>query len=131
DDLQKIEVLPQQAYTFTGNSEALFLYLEAHRIKNAFQFDPLYAVNVSQIDPLPHQIEAVYHFILKNPRIRFLLADDPGAGKTIMAGLLTKELKYRGLVERILIVVPGHLKDQWLRELKEKFQERFDIVDRH
>jgi len=130
-DLEKIQITSQQAYSFTGNAEALFLYLEAHRIRNAFQFDPLYAVNVSQIAPLPHQIEAVYHFIIRNPRIRFLLADDPGAGKTIMSGLLIKELKYRGLIDRILIVVPGHLKDQWLRELKEKFQERFDIVDRH
>jgi len=94
-------------------------------MRNAFQFDPLYAVNVSQVDPLPHQIEAVYYYILRNPRIRFLLADDPGAGKTIMAGLLLKELKYRGLVERVLIVAPGHLKDQWLREMHEKFQENF------
>ncbi len=67
---------------------------------------------------------------MQNPRIRFLLADDPGAGKTIMAGLLLKELKYRGLVEKTLIVVPGHLKDQWLREMKEKFQENFMVVDR-
>jgi superfamily II DNA or RNA helicase len=67
---------------------------------------------------------------MANPKIRFLLADDPGAGKTIMTGLLLKELKYRGLIERILIVVPGHLKDQWLREMKEKFQETFDILDR-
>jgi superfamily II DNA or RNA helicase len=72
----------------------------------------------------------VYHHILKNSNIRFLLADDPGAGKTIMAGLLFKELKYRGLVNRVLIVVPGHLKDQWLREMKERFQEKFLIVDR-
>jgi superfamily II DNA or RNA helicase len=69
--------------------------------------------------------------MMQNPHIRFLLADDPGAGKTIMASLLLKELKYRGLVERTLIVVPGHLKDQWLREMKEKFQEHFSIVDRN
>jgi|GEM_PF-2663233 len=85
-----------------------FLYLEACRVKNAFQFDPLYAISVSQIDPLPHQIDAVYHYILPNLDIRFLLADDHGAGKTIMAGLLFKELKYRGLIERALIVVPCH-----------------------
>jgi SNF2 family DNA or RNA helicase len=90
----------------------------------------LLAVNVSQVDPLPHQIEAVYHYILPNPRIRFLLADDPGAGKTIMTGLLLKELKYRGLVQRTLIVVPGHLKDQWRREMKERFRETFTVVDR-
>lgn len=131
EELAKIEILEQKIVQFTGDAESLFLYLESHRIRNAFQFDPLYAVNVSQIAPLPHQIEAIYHNIMKNPRIRFLLADDPGAGKTIMAGLLQKELKYRGLVERTLIVVPGHLKDQWLREMKEKFQERFEVVDRH
>ncbi|MHA1267966.1 MAG: helicase-related protein, partial [Candidatus Helarchaeota archaeon] len=98
--------------------------------RNAFQFDPLYAVNISQVDPLPHQIEAIYHHILQNPHIRFLLADDPGAGKTIMSGLLLKELKYRGLVDRTLILAPGHLKDQWRREMKEKFQEHFMIIDR-
>jgi len=130
DDLNKIEILEQRAFQFTGDGESLFLYLESHRIRNAFQFDPLYAVNVSQIAPLPHQIEAIYHYIMRNPRIRFLLADDPGAGKTIMAGLLLKELKYRGLVDRTLIVVPGHLKDQWVREMKEKFQENFHVIDR-
>ncbi len=129
-ELKKIVVVPGQAMRFDGDPEAFFLYIEAHRIRNAFQFDPLYAVNVSMVDPLPHQIEAVYHYILKNPGIRFLLADDPGAGKTIMAGLLLKELKYRGLVERVLIVVPGHLKDQWVRELKEKFHETFRAVGR-
>ncbi|WP_052322803.1 DEAD/DEAH box helicase family protein [Methanocella conradii] len=130
DDVKNIEVIEEKPFKFTGNGESLFLYLEAHRIRNAFQFDPLYAISVSQINPLPHQIEAVYHYILQNPRIRFLLADDPGAGKTIMAGLLLKELKYRGLVDRTLIVAPGHLKDQWLREMKDKFQESFTILDR-
>lgn len=130
EDLKSVRIKGEKILKFTGDGESLFLYLESHRIRNAFQFDPLYAVNVSQIDPLPHQIEAIYHYIITNPKIRFLLADDPGAGKTIMAGLLLKELKYRGLVERTLIVVPGHLKDQWLREMKEKFQETFEIVDR-
>ena len=115
---------------FGGAPEAFFLAVEGHRIRFAQQFDPLFAVNVSQIDPLPHQIEAVYFYILRNPRVRFLLADDPGAGKTIMAGLLLKELKYRGLVQRTLIVVPGHLKDQWRREMKERFAETFLVVDR-
>lgn len=87
-------------------------------------------MNVSQVEPLPHQIEAVYNVILRNPQVRFLLADDPGTGKTIMAGLLLKELKYRGLVERTLIVVPGHLKEQWFREMKERFGESFVVVDR-
>ena len=129
-ELNKLRVIDQRSLSFDGDPEAFFLFMEAQRIRNAYQFDPLYAVNVSMVDPLPHQIEAVYHYILKNPRIRFLLADDPGAGKTIMAGLLLKELKYRGLVERTLIVVPGHLKDQWVRELKEKFSETFRVVDR-
>ncbi len=127
DNLQKQENLQ---FKFTGNSESVFLYLEALRIRNAFQFDPLHGISTSQVDPLPHQIEAVYHHILKSPNIRFLLADDPGAGKTIMGGLLIKELKYRGLVNRVLIVVPGHLKNQWLREMKDRFSEQFLIVDR-
>ncbi len=113
-----------------GHPTAAFLAVEAARIRFAYQFDPHFAVNVSQVDPLPHQIEAVYHYILRNPRLRFLLADDPGAGKTIMAGLLLKEVKYRGLVARTLIVVPGHLKEQWQREMREKFGEYFPIVDR-
>ena len=129
-ELGKISVVSRKTLLFDGDPEAFFLYMEARRIRNAFQFDPLYAVNVSMVDALPHQIEAIYHYILRNPGIRFLLADDPGAGKTIMAGLLLKELKNRGLVERVLIVVPGHLKDQWIRELKEKFSETFRVVDR-
>jgi len=131
EDIKTMEILEEKPFIFSADGESLFLYLESHRIKNAFQFDPLYAVNVSQVDPLPHQIEAVYHYIMQNPRIRFLLADDPGAGKTIMAGLLFKELKYRGLIDRTLIVVPGHLKDQWLREMKERFQENFSVIDRN
>ncbi|MDH7481133.1 MAG: helicase-related protein [Armatimonadota bacterium] len=129
-DLSGVEVRSETGRDFGGNGEAFFLAMEAHRIRYAQQFDPIFAVNVSQVDPLPHQIEAVYHFILRNPRIRFLLADDPGAGKTIMTGLLLKELKYRGIVRRCLIVVPGHLKEQWLREMKERFGETFTVVDR-
>ena len=87
-------------------------------------------MNTSKVDPLPHQIEAVYGYILRLPRIRFLIADDPGAGKTIMAGLILKELKLRHLARRILIVVPGHLKDQWRREMKERFEESFVVIDR-
>lgn len=130
DDLSQIHIASVSARSFSGNAEAFFLAMEAHRIRLAYQFDPLFAVNVSQVDPLPHQIEAVYHYLLRNSRIRFLLADDPGAGKTIMAGLLLKELKCRGLVRRTLIVVPGHLKDQWVREMKERFAETFTVVDR-
>lgn len=115
---------------FSAPGSETFLSIEAERYKFASLFDPLLAMNTSKIDPLPFQIEAVYGYILKLPRIRFLIADDPGAGKTIMAGLIIKELKLRGVVNRILIVVPGHLKDQWRRELKEKFQEHFTVIDR-
>jgi len=115
---------------FSAPGDEVFLATEAERYRLASLFDPLLAVNVSKIDPLPFQIEAVYGYILKLPHIRFLLADDPGAGKTIMAGLIIKELKLRGLAKRILVLVPGHLKDQWRREMKEKFQEPFTVIDR-
>lgn len=133
--IPKDEISKLKAFTynmdFSANPEDVFLGLEAYRFRLASLFDPILAMNVSRVDPLPHQIEAVYGYALKLPRIRFLIADDPGAGKTIMAGLIIKELKLRGLARRILIVVPGHLKDQWRRELKEKFSENFVTVDRH
>ena len=116
--------------SFSEDAWKVFLALEAMRYRFASMYDPLIAMNTSKVDPLPHQIEAVYGYILKKPRIRFLIADDPGAGKTIMAGLLIKELKIRNLVKRILIVAPGHLKDQWRRELKERFEEIFIPVGR-
>lgn len=115
---------------FSAPANEVFLSIEAERYKFASLFDPLLAMNISKIDPLPFQIEAVYGYILKLPRIRFLIADDPGAGKTIMAGLIIKELKLRGIINKILIVVPGHLKYQWIRELKEKFQESVTVIDR-
>jgi superfamily II DNA or RNA helicase len=130
-ELEHVRVVDEAVRDFGGRGESFFLAMEAQRIRYAHQFDPLFAVCIAQVDPLPHQIEAVYHYILRNPRIRFLLADDPGAGKTIMTGLLLKELKYRGLVRRTLILVPGHLKDQWLREMKERFGETFTVVDRN
>ncbi len=108
----------------------VFLGLETIRYRFATLYDPLLAMNTSKVDPLPHQIEAVYGYVLKLPRIRFLIADDPGAGKTIMAGLIIKELKLRNLAKKILIVVPGHLKDQWRRELSERFEEKFMVMDR-
>jgi superfamily II DNA or RNA helicase len=115
---------------FTANPRHFFLALETHRYRFASLYDPLLAMNTSKVDPLPHQIEAVYGYILKLPRIRFLIADDPGAGKTIMAGLIIKELKLRHLAKSILIVTPGHLKDQWRREMKDRFEEIFTVVDR-
>src|SRR5437879_1407355 len=115
---------------FKSEPWKFFLALETKRYRFASLYDPLLAMNASKVDPLPHQIEAVYGRVLKLPRIRFLIGDDPGAGKTIMAGLIIKELKLRHLASRILIVAPGHLKDQWRRELKEKFEESFVIIDR-
>jgi superfamily II DNA or RNA helicase len=115
---------------FSSEPRKVFLALETKRYRFASLYDPLLAMNASKVDPLPHQIEAVYGYVLKLPRVRFLIADDPGAGKTIMAGLIIKEMKLRNLVKRILIVVPGHLKDQWRRELKDRFEENFIVIDR-
>jgi len=130
---EEINLLATEEYVlnFASPGSEAFLALEGERYKYASNFDPLLAVNTSKIDSLPFQIEAVYGYILKLPRIRFLIADDPGAGKTIMAGLVVKEMKLRGLIKKILIVVPGHLKEQWKREMKEKFQENFAIIDRN
>jgi superfamily II DNA or RNA helicase len=132
DQLAQVEVLDRPAMALDEGIDAqdFFFFIEAHRIRLAYQFDPQLAVSVSQVDPLPHQIEAVYHYALESPRIRFLIADDAGAGKTIMAGLIFKELEYRKLVKRVLVVAPGHLKYQWQREMKERFQESFAIIDR-
>lgn len=115
---------------FSEEPWKVFLSIETIRYRFASLYDPLLAMNISKVDPLPHQIEGVYGYVLRLPRIRFLIADDPGAGKTIMAGLIIKELKLRHLIKKILIVSPGHLKDQWRRELSEKFEEKFIIVDR-
>jgi SNF2 family DNA or RNA helicase len=116
--------------TLQGNPLGFRLAAEATRIRLAYTHDPQFAVSVARIDPLPHQLEAVYHYMLRQPRLRFLLADDPGAGKTIMAGLLLKELKLRGAITRTLIVAPANLALQWQREMAEKFDEPFDLVER-
>jgi len=104
------------------------LGVEALRLALAYEYDPYFSLSIARVDPLPHQLEAVYDYFVKLPRIRFLLADDPGAGKTIMAGLLLKELKIRGLVKRTLIVTLANLTFQWQRELKDKFRETFEII---
>jgi len=110
------------SHTFQGEASIFLLGSEAERIRIAHQFDPLFAVNSSIVDPLPHQVEAVYRYLLPLPRIRFLLADDTGAGKTIMTGLLIKELLFRGAIQKILIITPGGLTKQWMEEeLQEKF----------
>jgi len=129
-DLDSITVVTREC-AFCEEPWKIFLALETKRYRFASMYDPLLAMNISKVDPLPHQIEAVYGYILKLPRIRFLIADDPGAGKTIMAGLVIKELKLRQQARRILIVSPGHLKNQWKREMKERFEEVFMEVDRN
>ena len=116
--------------TLDGDPLGFRLAAEATRIRLAYTHDPLFASSVARIDPLPHQLEAVYHYMLPQPRLRFLLADDPGAGKTIMAGLLLKELKLRGAITRTLVVAPANLVPQWQREMRDKFDETFNIVDR-
>jgi hypothetical protein len=113
---------------FDGDARLFRLGVEAHRLGLAYDYDPFFSLSIARVDPLPHQLEAVYGYFLQLPRIRFLLADDPGAGKTIMAGLLLKELKARGLVRRVLIVAPANLTFQWQRELADKFRERFDLI---
>jgi len=113
---------------YDGDPQKFRLGIEAMRLALAYEYDPYFSLSIARVDPLPHQLEAVYEYFLKLPRIRFLLADDPGAGKTIMAGLLIKELKVRGLIKRILIVTPANLCFQWQRELKDKFREQFIVV---
>jgi superfamily II DNA or RNA helicase len=106
------------------------LALEAYRIQLAHLFDPMMAVNTSNVEPLPHQISAVYESLLPRQPLRFVLADDPGAGKTIMAGLFIRELLMRADARRILIVCPGALSEQWQDELNEKFDLHFEIFSR-
>ena len=130
EQLDQVRLVDRQPEILSGDPEEFFLNVEANRIRLAHQFDPMLAVSVSQVDPLPHQMEAVYHHALQMPRMRFLIADDAGAGKTIMAGLILKEMQQRGLVERVLVVAPGHLKYQWQREMSERFNTPFRLVDR-
>lgn len=117
-------------WTFDADGALLRLVTEANRIKLAHYFDPYLAIHTSLVDPLPHQISAVYGEMLPRQPLRFLLADDPGAGKTIMAGLLIKELIARSDLERCLVVAPGSLVEQWQDELGEKFGLEFDILTR-
>jgi superfamily II DNA or RNA helicase len=117
-------------WSFSGSGDLFRLVSEASRIELAYLFYPYVAVSSSAIDPLPHQISAVYEHMLPRQPMRFLLADDPGAGKTIMAGLLIKELLIRGELERCLIVAPGSLTEQWQDELKEKFELQFELLTR-
>jgi superfamily II DNA or RNA helicase len=116
------------AWDFDADGHLFRLVSEAYRIKLAYLFDPLLAVHTSLVEPLPHQIRAVYQEMLPRQPLRFLLADDPGAGKTIMAGLFIKELVARGDLKRALIICPGMLAEQWQDELNDKFQLPFEIL---
>lgn len=127
EQLAGLQVSPETP-PFDGDPPHFRLGVEALRLSLAYEYDPYFSLSIARVDPLPHQLEAVYDYFIKLPRIRFLLADDPGAGKTIMAGLLLKELKIRGLAKRTLIVTPANLTFQWQRELKDKFRENFEIV---
>jgi superfamily II DNA or RNA helicase len=127
DELARLTVLDPRR-SFDGDGRLLRLGLQAYALGIAYEFDPYFGLSISRVDPLPHQLEAVYDYLLKLARVRFLLADDAGAGKTIMSGLLIRELELRGLAERILIVCPANLAFQWQRELKEKFDTKFLVL---
>ncbi|MCL2824191.1 MAG: DEAD/DEAH box helicase [Polyangiaceae bacterium] len=127
DQIEQLTASPEVA-EYDGDASHFRFGIEAARLGIAYEYDPYFSLSIARVDPLPHQLEAVYDYFLKLPRIRFLLADDPGAGKTIMAGLLLKELKIRGLVTRTLIVAPANLTFQWQRELKDKFREEFAVM---
>ena len=129
DDEPRLEIVEVgRPWSFDGDGAAFRLVAEAHRIRLAHLFDPLLAVHTSLVEPLPHQITAVYEAMLPRQPLRFLLADDPGAGKTIMAGLFIKELIARGDLKRCLIVCPGSLAEQWQDELYRRFHLPFEIL---
>jgi len=128
-DEPRLEIVEQgRPWSFDGDGRMFRLVSEAHRIRLAHLFDPVLAVHTSLVEPLPHQITAVYEAMLPRQPLRFLLADDPGAGKTIMAGLFIKELIARGDLKRCLVVCPGSLAEQWQDELYRRFQLSFEIL---
>jgi SNF2 family DNA or RNA helicase len=128
-DEPRLAVVEQgRPWSFDGDGALFRLVSEAHRIRLAHLFDPVLAVHTSLVEPLPHQITAVYEAMLPRQPLRFLLADDPGAGKTIMAGLLMKELIARCDLQRCLVVCPGSLAEQWQDELYRRFQLPFEIL---
>src|SRR6266404_171073 len=128
-DEPRIEVVePGRPWSFDGDGARFRLVYEANRIRLAHLFDPVLAVHTSVVDPLPHQITAVYESMLPRQPLRFLLADDPGAGKTIMAGLFIKELIARGDLQRCLVVCPGSLAEQWQDELYRRLPLPFELL---
>ena len=129
EDESHLEVLESHLpWSFDADGNLMRLASEAYRINLAHIFDPYLAVHTSAVEPLPHQISAVYQEMLPRQPLRFLLADDPGAGKTIMTGLFLKELIIRGDLKRCLIVSPGNLSEQWQDELYRKFHLHFEIL---
>ena len=129
EDESHIEVLDDSLpWSFDADGSKMKLASEAYRISLAHLFDPYLAVHTSSVEPLPHQISAVYQDMLPKLPLRYVLADDPGAGKTIMTGLFIKELIARGDLKRCLIVAPGSLVEQWQDELYSKFHVRFEIL---
>ena len=129
DDEQRLEIAEAgRPWSFDGDGALFRLVSEAQRIRLAHLFDPVLAVHTSEVEPLPHQITAVYESMLPRQPLRFLLADDPGAGKTIMAGLLIRELIARGDLQRCLVVCPGSLAEQWQDELYRRFNLPFEIL---
>ena len=117
DDEPRLEIVETgRPWSFDGDDALFRPVSEAQRIRLAHLFDPVLAVRTSVVEPLPHQITAVYESMLPRQPLRFLLADDPGAGKTIMAGSLIKELIARGDLQRCLVVCPGGLAEQWRDE---------------
>ena len=130
DDLADLAEVSERRWSFDADGAMFRLASEARRMQQAHLADPFAAVDTSNIDPYPHQIDAVYNRLLTKRPLRFLLADDPGAGKTIMSGLLIRELVLRGDVARCLIVAPGSLVEQWQDELHEKFGLSFELMSR-
>ncbi|GHO67432.1 helicase [Ktedonobacter sp. SOSP1-52] len=129
ENMAELEVVPPDLpWSFAADGALFRLVSEAYRISLAYLFDPLLAVHTSLIEPLPHQITAVYETMLNKQPLRYLLADDPGAGKTIMTGLLIRELMLRGDLHRCLIVAPGNLVEQWQDELRQRFHVTFEIL---
>ena len=130
DDLVRLSEVSERRWSFDADGAMFCLASEARRMQQAHLADPFAAVDTSNIDPYPHQIDAVYNRLLTQRPLRFLLADDPGAGKTIMSGLLIRELMLRGDVARCLIVAPGSLVEQWQDEMFDKFGLSFELMSR-
>ena len=116
------------ALAFDADSEVVRVVAEGERLAFGHQFNPAFATEISMIDPLPHQRIAVYDHMLTQPRLRFLIGDEPGAGKTIMAGLYIREMLARRLLRRVLIVPPAGLVGNWQRELRTLFGLDFKIA---